>query len=201
MKKYLTISIIIAFLLILTTVVIQDRKISQLTSERDKYKHNTESLLEQTETYKVRDSLNAAKVGTLELTIKELKKYRAEDAKLAEELAGRNRDLERLSKAQAQTIIELRSAPRDTTIIIDSVRVKAKKVKCGDEWYTFEGLVTEDEFTGTMKTWDELVLTETVRYKKILWWKTKKVKDRELEIASKNTHTEITGLEHIIIDH
>ena len=108
--------------------------------------------------------------------------------------------MERLCKTQAQTIIELRSAPRDTTIIIDSVRVRAKKVKCGDEWYTFEGLVTEDEFTGTMRTWDELVLTETIRYKKILWWKTKKVKDRELEIASKNTHTEITGLEHIIID-
>lgn len=200
MKQKLWIAAAVLAACMLVTIVAQDRKIDRLTKERDRYEANTEALLEQTQTYKVQDSLNAAKVGTLELTIKELKKYRAEDAKLAEELAGRNRDLERLSKAQAQTIIELRSAPRDTTIIIDSVRVKAKKVKCGDEWYTFEGLVTEDEFTGSMRTWDELVLTETVRYKKILWWKTKKVKDRELEIASKNTHTEITGLEHIIID-
>lgn len=200
MKQKLWIAAAVLAACMLVTIIAQDRKIDRLTEERDRYEANTEALLEQTQTYKVQDSLNAAKVGTLELTIKELKKYRAEDAKLAEELAGRNRDLERLCKTQAQTIIELRSAPRDTTIIIDSVRVKAKKVRCGDEWYTFEGLVTEDEFTGTMKTWDELVLTETIRYKKILWWKTKRVKDRELEIASKNTHTEITGLEHIIID-
>ena len=68
----------------LVTVVLQDRKIDQLTAERDKYKANTETLLEQTATFNVRDSLNAAKVGTLELTLKEFEKYRAEYEKSAE---------------------------------------------------------------------------------------------------------------------
>lgn len=201
MKKYLTISIIVAFLLVLTTVVIQERKISQLTSERDKYKQNTESLLEQTETYKVRDSLNAAKVGTLELTIKELEKFRAQDAELVRDLKAKNRDLDELNKAQMRTIQELSCVPHDTVIRIDSIPITAKAVHCGDEWYTFDGLMTDDRFTGTMTSRDELVLTETVRYKKFLFWKTRKILDREMEAVSRNPHTTITQLEHIIIDH
>ena len=201
MKKYLTISIIVAFLLALTTVVIQDHKISQLTSERDKYKQNTESLLEQTETYKVRDSLNAAKVGTLELTIKELEKFRSSDAALVRELTAKNRDLNELNKAQTRTIAQLRSIPKDTVILIDSIPIKAKSVHCGDEWYTFDGLMTDNEFSGTMSSHDELILTETIRYKKFLFWKTKKVLNREMEAVSRNPHTTITQLEHIIIDH
>ena len=184
----------------LCTVVMQDRKIARLTEERNKYKENTETLLEETATYKVRDSLNAAKVGTLELTVKEFEKYRAEDAALVKELKAKNRVLDQLSKAQMRTIEELRCVPRDTVILIDSIPIKAKKVHCGDEWYTFDGLMTEDEFTGQMQTRDELVLTETVRYKKFLFWKTKKILDRELEAVSKNPHTTITNLEHIIID-
>ena len=181
-------------------VYIQDRKITQLTAERDKYKTNTETLMEKTETYQVRDSLNAAKVGTLELTVKELEKFRAADAALVRDLTAKNRDLDELNKAQLRTIAQLRSIPRDTVILMDSIPITAKAVHCGDAWYTFDGLMTDDRFTGTMTSRDELVLTETVRYKKFLFWKTRKILDREMEAVSKNPHTTITGLEHIIID-
>ena len=89
--------------------------------------------------------------------------------------------------------------PRDTVILIDSIPIKAKKVHCGDEWYTFDGLMTEDEFSGQMQSRDELVLTETVRYKKFLFWKTNKILDREMEAVSKNPHTRIDKMEHIVI--
>lgn len=184
----------------LLTVVLQDRKIERLTDERDRYKENTETLLEQTQTFHVRDSLNAAKVGTLELTIKEFEKFRADDAALVKDLTARNRDLDALSKAQMKTIEQLRCVPRDTVIQVDSIFITAKAVHCGDEWYQFDGLLTDDNFTGTLETRDELVLTETVRYKKFLFWKTGKVKDREMEAVSRNPHTTITKVEHIIID-
>lgn len=200
MRNKLLIAAAIFAACMLVTVVMQDRQIARLTAERDRYKENSETLLEQTETYKVRDSLNAAKVGSLELSLKEFEKYRADDAALVRDLKERNRDLESLSKAQAKTIIELRNVPHDTVILRDSVPVQAKAVRCGDSWYTFEGLLTEDEFTGTLTNREELLLTETVRYKKFLFWKTKKVKDRELEAVSRNPHTTITALEHIIVD-
>lgn len=200
MKKYLYIAAAILFVCMIAEIVYQDNKIDRLTEERDRYKTNSETLLEQTATYNVRDSLNAAKVGTLELTLKEFEKYRADDAALIKELKGKNRDLEGVNKAQAQTIIRLQNVPRDTVILRDSVPVQAKSVRCGDAWYSFEGLLTEDEFTGTLTNREELLLTETVRYKKFLFWKTKRVKDRELEAVSRNPHTTITALEHIIID-
>ena len=200
LKKYLIIGAIIFVVLLICQIIIQDRKIERLMDERDKYKENTETLLEQTATFKVRDSLNAAKVGTLELTIKELERYRADDAALVRDLTARNRDLNALNKAQMLTIEQLRCVPRDTVIIVDSISMTAKKVHCGDDWYTFDGLLTDDTFTGTMQSRDELVLTETIRYKKFLFWKTKRIKDRELDAVSRNPHTTITQLEHIIID-
>lgn len=199
MKNKIIILCAVFLAAMLCTVVMQDRKIARLTEERDKYKENTETLLEETATYKVRDSLNAAKVGTLELTVKEFEKYRADDAALVKELKAKNRDLDQLNKAQMRTIEELRCVPRDTVILIDSIPIKAKKVHCGDEWYTFDGLMTEDEFSGQMQSRDELVLTETVRYKKFLFWKTNKILDREMEAVSKNPHTRIDKMEHIVI--
>ena len=200
MKNKIIILCAVFLVAMLCTVVMQDRKIARLTEERDKYKENTETLLEETATYKVRDSLNAAKVGTLELTVKEFEKYRADDAALVKELKAKNRDLDRLSKAQLRTIEQLRCVPHDTVIRIDSILITAKAVHCGDEWYTFDGLMTEDEFSGQMQSRDELVLTETVRYKKFLFWKTNKILDREMEAVSKNPHTRIDKMEHIVID-
>lgn len=200
MKNKLMLAVAIFAACMLCTVVLQDRKIKRLTDERDKYRENTETLLEQSVTYQVRDSLNAAKVGTLKLTIQELEKFRANDAALVKDLKARNRDLDALTKAQMQTIERLRCVPRDTVFMIDTVMVSGKVLHCGDSWYTFDGLLTEDEFTGTMRSRDRLLITETVRYKKILWWKTNKIIDREVEAMSENPHTTIEGLEHIIIE-
>ena len=200
MKKQLYIILGAILFCMIVTIVSQDRQIKNLTDERDKYKSNTEVLLADCEQFQVRDSLNAARVGSLELTVKEFEKFRASDAALIKELTGRNRDLEQLNKAQAQTIIRLQDIPRDTMILVDSIPVKAKAVHCGDAWYDFDGVMTEDKFSGQLVNRESLVLTETVKYKRFLFWKTGKVKDRQMDAVSLNPHTTITGLEHIIID-
>lgn len=184
----------------IVTIASQDRQIRQLTDERDKYKSNTEALLADCKQFQIRDSLHAARVGSLELTVKEFEKFRAQDAALIKDLTGRNRDLEQLNKAQAQTIIRLQDIPRDTVILVDSIPIKAKAVHCGDAWYDFDGLMTDDKFSGTLINRESLILTETVKYKRFLFWKTGKVKDRQMDAVSLNPHTTITGLEHIIID-
>ncbi len=200
MKKYLIYGLAALFVLMGIEIYVQDRKINNLEDERDRYQQNTETLFNDVQTYKVRDSLSAARVGELELSIKEFERFRAEDAALIKDLTKKNRDLATLNKAQAQTIIDLRATPKDTVIVVDSIPMKAKKVQCGDEWYTFTGLITDDMFEGQLKNTDKLVLTETVRYKKILWFKTKKIKDRQLDVVSLNPHTEITDVELIKIE-
>lgn len=181
--------------------LLMNREIQQLTAERDKYKGNTAALLSDVEIFKMRDSLNAARVESLQLTIKEFERFRASDAELIRELKARNRDLSAVNTTQSQTIIDLRATPRDTVIVVrDSIVTPAVAVHCGDAWFDFDGLLTKDQFTGTLKNRDSLLLAETVKYKRFLFWKTRKIKDRELNVVSRNPHTQILGVEHIIIE-
>lgn len=199
MKKYL---ILAAVAIVAALAVIwADRKIEQLTAERDRYAGNTAALLSDIERYRVRDSLNAARVQSLELTVKEYERFRADDAALIKQLKQRNRDLAAVNKTQSQTIIDLRAVPRDTVVLVrDSIITPAVAVHCGDAWYNFDGILTKDEFTGKMEHRDSLLLVESVRYKRFLWWKTKRIKDRQLDCVSKSPHNSIIGLEYVVIE-
>ena len=199
MKKYL---ILAAVAIVAALAVIwADRKIERLTAERDRYAGNTAALFSDVEHYRVRDSLNAARVQSLELTVKEYERFRADDAALIKQLKQRNRDLSAVNKTQSQTIIDLRAVPKDTVVLVrDSIIIPAVAVHCGDAWYNFDGLLTKKEFTGKMEHRDSLLLVESVRYKRFLWWKTKRIKDRQLDCVSKSPHNSILGLEHIVIE-
>lgn len=198
MKKWLIVGAIFATLLVFAGF--QQNTIENLKKERNRYERNTQSLLSDVEQYKTRDSLNAAKVGALELNIQEYERFRAADAQLIKTLQTKNRDLTAITAAQSQTIMELSAVPRDTVIIRDSVAMPAVAVHTGDAWYDFSGLLTKDEFTGKMEHRDTLLLVETVQYKRCLFFKTKKVKNRQLDVVSKSPHNTIVGLEHIIIE-
>ena len=199
MKRWLIIGAIFAALLVFAGF--QQNAIDNLKQERNRYERNSESLLLDVTQYKIRDSLNAAKVGALELTIQEYERFRADDAALIKELKQRNRDLAAVNKTQSQTIIDLRAVPRDTVVLVrDSVRVPAVEVHCGDAWYNFDGILTKDEFTGKMEHRDSLLLVESIRYKRFLWWKTKRIKDRQLDCVSKSPHNSIMGLEYVVIE-
>ena len=198
MKRWLIVGAIFAALLVFAGF--QQNAIDNLKQERNRYERNTESMLLDVTQYKTRDSLNAAKVGALELTIKEYERFRADDAELIKQLKQRNRDLAAVNKTQFQTIIDLRAVPRDTVVVRDTVRVPAVAVHCGDEWFDFDGLLTEKEFTGKMQHRDSLLLVESIRYKRFLWWKTKRIKDRQLDCVSKSPHNSIRGLEYVVIE-
>ena len=184
-------------------VILTNKRIAQLTAERDRYKGNTAALLSDVEIFKMRDSLNAARVESLQLTIKEFERFRADDAELIRELKARNRDLSAVNTTQSQTIIDLRATPLDTVIIVrDSIITPAVAVHCGDAWFDFDGLLTKDQFTGTLKNRDSLLLAETVKYKRFLGflWKTRRVQDRRVDVVSRNPHTQILGVEHVVIE-
>lgn len=199
MKKYLFLAAVV--IVAALAVILANRKIERLTAERDRYAGNTAALMSDVERYRVRDSLNAARVQSLELTVKEYERFRADDAALIKQLKQRNRDLATINKTQSQTIIDLRAVPRDTIVLVrDSIRVPAVAVHCGDSWYDFDGILTADTFTGTIINRDSLILAETVKYKRFLWWKTHRVQDRQLDVLSKNPHTRIEDVEYIIIE-
>lgn len=196
MKKYLIVGIIIIAAAV--ALALDARKIERLSAQLAQYRANTEALLTDVRTYKVRDSLNAARVQSLELSAREFERFRAEDAALIRELKGRNRELASVNRTQAQTIIDLMAQPRDTVIVRDSVPMQALAVHCGDAWYDFDGVVAPGEFSGRLSVRDSLIAAETVRYRKFLWWKLG-VRDRRVDVISRNPHTTILNVEHIVI--
>lgn len=186
------------------TIWVQRTKIEKLTDERNRYRGNTETLLQDVETYKTKDSLNAAKVGVLELKLSEFEKYRASDAELIKTLQTKNRELERVTTTQMETINELRATVRDSIVYLpgDTVTTVVRCIEYSDKWVDFDGCIINNTFSGKIITRDSLLITETVQYKRWLGflWKTKRIKNREFDIVSKNPHTKITGFEVITIE-
>lgn len=204
MKKYIIIAAIALAVAAVVTIWVQRSRINQLTGERDKYRTNTETLLQDVSRYQTKDSLNAAKVGVLELKLSEFEKYRASDAELIKTLQTKNRDLERVTTTQMETINELRATVRDSVVYLpgDTVTTVLRCIEYSDKWVDFDGCIKNNTFSGKIITRDSLLITETVQYKRWLGflWKTKRIKNREFDIVSKNPHTKITGFEVITIE-
>lgn len=121
MKKYIIILSIIAILIAIISV--QQRRINNISADRDSYRQNTEILLQDVKQYKTRDSLNAVKVGVLELKLSELKKYRANDMALIKTLQTKNRDLQAITTSQMQTIVDLQTNIRDSIIFCRAIQL------------------------------------------------------------------------------
>lgn len=204
MKKYLIIAAIALAVAAVVTIWVQRSRINQLTGERDKYRTNTETLLQDVRTYQTKDSLNAAKVGVLELKLSEFEKYRASDAELIKTLQTKNRELERVTTTQMETINELRATVRDSVVYLpgDTVTTVLRCIEYSDKWVDFDGCIKNNTFSGKIITRDSLLITETVQYKRFLGflWKTKKIKNREIDVISRNPHTKIMGVEYIEIE-
>lgn len=200
MKKYIWIGIAVLVFVLVAVLDVQCRRIRALSSERDRYKTNTEILASESAQYKVNDSLNAARIASLTFTIREFEKFRAEDAALIQSLKSKNRDLQGVVKNQTAQIYELSASVRDTVVLVrDSIVIPAQSVRCGDEWYSFEGILSKGNFSGKMETRDDILVAETVKYKRFLGflWKTKKIKDRRIDVVSRNPHSKITDVEHV----
>lgn len=205
MKKWIYIAIAAAILAVVGVIWGQTARINQLKDDRDKYRTNSETLLQDVERYKTKDMLNAAKVGELEFKLSEFERYRAEDAALIKTLQTKNKELQAVTTAQMETIMELSTTVRDSIVYIpgDTVKVDAKCIDIVEPFFELHGCATPDnQFSGTIITRDSLLITEMVEYKRF-WgflWKTKKIKNREFDIVSKNPYTNIVGFEVITIE-
>lgn len=204
MKKYLIWAAIAMVVAAVATIWVQRTKIEKLTDERNRYRGNTETLLQDVETYKTKDSLNAAKVGVLELKLSEFERYRASDAELIKTLQTKNRELERVTTTQMETINELRATVRDSVVYLpgDTVTTVLRCIEYSDKWVDFDGCIKNNTFSGKIITRDSLLITETVQYKRWLGflWKTKKIKNRQIDVVSKNPATKILGVEFVTIE-
>lgn len=210
MKKIIIKIAIIAVAIL--ALVLAFHKIHKLKEENARLLSNQEILLTQKQTimaesqaYRVSDSLNAAKVSELQFTLKEYKKYRAQDLQLIEQLKVKKSDLQKVIDSQTETINSL-SAKLNDSIRIDTVTNIADTLKCFDyksKWTDVSGCIDlkRDSINLQIKNRESLKIVETVVYKRFLGflWKTNKVKDRQVDIVSENPNTTITNLDYVSI--
>ena len=106
MKKII---IILGVLVVVLVAYFLNVRVSQLKHDRDTYKRNNAVLLNDVKYYRALDSLNAARVGVLELSIQDYERFMKEDADLINKLKRKNEELQNFSKIQAETIIKIRA--------------------------------------------------------------------------------------------
>ena len=210
MKKIIIKIAIIATAII--ALVLAFHKIHKLKEENARLLSNQEILLTQkqtimaeSQTYKVSDGLNAAKVSELQFTLKEYKKYRAQDLRLIERLKVKKSDLQKVIGSQTETINSL-SAKLNDSIRIDTTTNKIDTLKRFDyksKWTDVKGYMDLkcDSISLQIKNRESLKIVETVVYKRFLGflWKTNKIKDRQVDVISENPNTTIINLDCVSI--
>lgn len=196
--QWISLGLLAACVVALAIVSGRERKARQ---EAERYKQNTAALMTDIRRYKTSDSLNAVQVQSLSLTLDEFKRLRAADMAQIKTLQAKNRSLESITKQQSEALYEMSARPKDTIIIRDTIKKQAKVVRCGDDWYEFQGVVTDDSFEGKMAARDSIFIVETVKYKRFLGflWRTG-IKSRQIDLTNANPHTIVTGFEHIQIN-
>ena len=103
-----------------------------------------------------------------------------------------------------QTISELRAELKDSIVYLpgDTVERVVKCIEYRDRYLDVVGCIVDNVFSGEVVSRDSLTIVNTVQYKRF-WgflWKTKKVKNRQIDVLSKNPHTQIMGVEYIEIE-
>lgn len=187
------------------------KTIQSLREENGRLKSNQEilltekeSVMAQSQLYKASDSLNAAKVTELQLSLSEYKKYRKEDLSLIEQLKVKKSDLQKVVSSQSETMLALNSRLKDS-IVINEVTKVVDTLKCfnyNSRWTDVAGCINADTVELQIANRESLKIVETVKYKRFLGflWKTNKIKSRHVDVVSENPHTKIISIDAINIE-
>ena len=204
MKKAYIIAAGILIILIAIIVALSAR-LKNVKADRDVQRKNVETLFTSVESYKVQDSLQAATIGDLQLTLKQYKQFRAEDAQLISSLKVDNKRLQGVVTTQTESYYQHTAALRDSvkmliTKVPDSIKVPiiVKTANFADAWHSLNIVIDGDSLNYRLRTKESLIITNHVVPKKFLWFKFG-CKEVRTDVVSKNPYVESISLESITI--
>ena len=175
----------------------------KLQKENKRLTNNQAVLLDSMQVYKVADSLNAAKINVLELSLSDYKKYREEDAKLIKKL--------KADKLSAATSINTTTSTKIKVQIKDSIIYKdrvvpvdtVKQINFDSKWTSVHGYLANDTINLNIENREELLIAESIIRKRFIGIKLPiwlfGYKTKSIDVVSKNPNTKITNLEYIQI--
>ena len=174
---------------------------AKLKNENEILQTNVGTLLTGAEQYKVNDSLKAATIANLELSISEYRRYKAEDRKLLESLRIDNKRLKGIIKTQTESYYEQTTLLRDSVKMLltpDSIEVpvKMKVASFSDTWHSLNIKIQGDSLNYRLKTKESLLITNHVVPKRFLFFKFG-CREVRTEVVSKNPYVEDIQVESI----
>lgn len=175
----------------------------KLKNENETLQTNVRTLLTGAEQYKVNDSLKAATIANLELTISEYRRYKAEDRKLLESLKIDNKRLKGIISTQTESFYMQTTLLRDSVKMLltpDSIEVpvKMKVASFSDTWHSLNINIQGDSLNYRLRTKESLLITNHVVPKRFLFFKFG-CREVRTEVVSKNPYVEDIQVESITI--
>lgn len=189
---------VLAFLLLVVTVGIQQRRLVSIRQERDRYQQNCEALLSDMKQWRVDSTSMATDVKSLRLTVDEFKRYRAEDLAKIKHMGVKIKHLEATAKQQLEVNAEITASVKDSVVIRDTVPVLVKSVSMVTPHIQLSGIIERDSLIGKIHLPVTLRQAVWIEYKRRwLFWK--KIVAVHQTITSDNPHVEIKYSEYIQI--
>lgn len=191
---YIVIAVLIGIIgLQFSQISSQQKTITRIKSDMGLLLESNNDLILKANHYKILDSLNVAQIKSLELTVKEFKAYREEDAKLIKSLKIRNKDLEALVSAKLETHDTILVAIHDTIPGIANFNYTST-------WTDLSGTIDMQQNTMQVNiaNREDLDIVESVTRKRFLnfLWYRKKLESRKVDVVSRNPNTTVKNVSY-----
>lgn len=204
MKKAYIIAAAVLVILIAVIIALSTR-LKNVAADRNVQRKNVETLFTSVENYKVQDSLQAATIGDLQLTLSQYKQFRAEDAELISNLNVDNKRLQGVVTTQTESYYQHTAILRDSVNMLitrkpDSIKIPiiVKTANFADEWHRLNIVINGDSLNYRLRTKESLIITNHVVPKKFLWFRFG-CKEVRTDVVSKNPYVENIDVESITI--
>lgn len=178
-----------------------------LDKQVKRLKANETTLLSNAEVYRVNDSLSAARISQLQLSLSQFEKYRAEDQALIKSLRVDNKGLQDIITSTSETNRKLQLKLKDS-LRVDTITQYIDTLKCfsfKDSWTALAGCFHKDTTTFSIQNIDSLISVTNVERKRFLFFKLPVkwfgYRSKQATILSKNPYTTISHIEYITINH
>ena len=195
----------IALTVSIAAIGILSNSLKVVTEERDIQRKNVETLFTDVENYEVRDSLKAATIADLQLTLSQYKRFREEDAELISDLKVDNKRLQGVVTTQTESYYQHTAILRDSVKMLitrkpDSINIPiiVKTANFADEWHRLNIVIDGDSLNYRLRTKESLIITNHIVPKKFLWFKFG-CKEVRTDVVSKNPYVENIDVESITI--
>lgn len=197
MNKILVKCLLVAVVLLGGAIWLQYRYTVRLKSERDRYLSNTTALLSEVKRMQVDSATMALDAKTLQLTLDEYKRFRAEDAATIKRLGIKVKNLEAAARHDMEVTGPIDAIVRDTIIIRDTAPILRQKVEMLTPHIELSGIIEDERLKGSIRI--PVTLNQAVWVEYRGWWFWKRVKALHQTISSDNPYVEIKYSEYIKI--